>query len=140
MYQIRKGVFETNSSSTHSITFMSESEYDSWKNGEVYLNKVSPYDSSSKYVDKKFVTRDEATDILKQDKYYDDHFWDYIYNDANQSPEELDPEELNDEWLARCKIYTFKQYMWNDYLESDESSYITNSGEKIYAVCQYGND
>lgn len=134
MYQIRKGVFETNSSSTHSITFMSESEYDAWKNGEVYLNNT--YGSSSQYADKKFVTRDEAIDILKYDKYYDDHFWNYDYeSDVYPSPEELD-----DDGLAMCGIYTFKHYMWDSYLESDESSYVTDSGEKIYAVCKYGHD
>lgn len=38
MIQIRQGVFETNSSSTHSITIASESDFDKWKNGDVYLN------------------------------------------------------------------------------------------------------
>ena len=33
--QIRRSIFETNSSSTHSITMVSGSEYDKWKNGEL---------------------------------------------------------------------------------------------------------
>ena len=32
--QIRRGVFETNSSSTHSITMCMKSDYDRWSNGE----------------------------------------------------------------------------------------------------------
>lgn len=33
--QIRRGVFETNSSSVHSITMCSDSEFDRWENGEL---------------------------------------------------------------------------------------------------------
>ena len=32
--QVRKGLFETNSSSVHSLVLCSESEYEKWKNGE----------------------------------------------------------------------------------------------------------
>ena len=32
--QIRIGVFESNSSSTHSLTIVSEDEFKKWKNGE----------------------------------------------------------------------------------------------------------
>ena len=31
---VRKGVFETNSSSTHSLTMCSEDEFDQWKDGK----------------------------------------------------------------------------------------------------------
>lgn len=134
MYQIREGVFETNSSSTHSITFMSENEYDDWKNGDVYLNEVDSYDSTSEYVHKKFVTRDEATDILNCNEYYSDYFYDYIYDEAIPEPKELD-----DEGLARFHIYTFENYMNKD-LDTDINSYTTNTGEKVYTVCSYGWD
>lgn len=33
--QVRRGVFETNSSSTHSITICSKSEFEAWKRGEL---------------------------------------------------------------------------------------------------------
>ena len=35
MKTIRRGVFETNSSSTHSITIVSEEEFEQWKNGKL---------------------------------------------------------------------------------------------------------
>ena len=35
--QIRRGVFETNSSSTHSITLMMKKDYDRWQKGDLYL-------------------------------------------------------------------------------------------------------
>ena len=39
MKQIRHGVFETNSSSTHSITMCMKSDYDKWVNGELYWDR-----------------------------------------------------------------------------------------------------
>lgn len=39
MKQIRKGVFETNSSSTHSLTICTEDEYEAWKKGEFLLDE-----------------------------------------------------------------------------------------------------
>ena len=36
MKTMRQGCFETNSSSTHSITMCMESDFLKWKNGEMY--------------------------------------------------------------------------------------------------------
>lgn len=35
MEQVRQGIFETNSSSTHSLTMCTGSDYEKWKNGEL---------------------------------------------------------------------------------------------------------
>lgn len=37
---IRRGVFETNSSSTHSLTMCSENEYDKWERGKYIEAKI----------------------------------------------------------------------------------------------------
>lgn len=124
MLQIRKNVFETNSSSTHSITMCSKDDYDRWANGEVYLNEGWwGKDNESEYKDKKFVTRDEATDILSHDKYFDGI-----------------PEDVFDEELAEHEIYTIDEYSENDYLEWFENSYTTDSGETVVAFGLYGYD
>ena len=39
--QIRKGVFETNSSSEHSISIVKKSNFDQWKNGTLYAKRSS---------------------------------------------------------------------------------------------------
>lgn len=39
--QIRRGVFETNSSSVHSLTICSKEEYDKWKKGELLFDKYN---------------------------------------------------------------------------------------------------
>ena len=37
--QIRRGVYETNSSSTHSLTMCSEEEFEQWENGELLFDE-----------------------------------------------------------------------------------------------------
>ena len=69
MKQIRRGVFETNSSSTHSITMCSKEDYDKWESGDVYLNDGSGWASLSTNKDKQFVTKEEAIEILTNSKY-----------------------------------------------------------------------
>ena len=53
MKTIRRGVFETNSSSTHSITIMSEEDYDLW--GDEWLLNTE----TDKLVHKDSVTEDD---------------------------------------------------------------------------------
>lgn len=50
MRTLRTGVFETNSSSTHSITMCTQDEYDRWKDGELYYLEDS----------ERFVTKEEC--------------------------------------------------------------------------------
>lgn len=69
MIQIRKNVFETNSSSTHSMTIVKKEEYDKWVKGEYYL-----------WVDDwEFILKEEALvireDLFKQGK--DINKWDF---------------------------------------------------------------
>lgn len=128
MLQIRRNVFETNSSSTHSITMCSKDDYDRWINGEVYLNEGWwRNDNESKYKDKKFVTRDEAIDIIK----------------CNGGSIEYDDEchENFDEYIAEeYEIYTSDEYFENEYLESFKDSYTTDSGETVIAFGLFGYD
>lgn len=126
MKQIRYGVFETNSSSTHSLTICMKSDYEQWKNGKVYLNKFW-LSTTSKYKDKKFITKDEAIDILINNPYRD-------YSDYSK----LNKDELEESFREDC-IYTFDNYD-NDELEDYYESFITPNGEEIIAFGQYGYD
>lgn len=58
MKTIRKGVFETNSSSTHSLTICSAEEYEKWQKGEVLFSWKN-----------EFVTKEEAVEEIKQCDY-----------------------------------------------------------------------
>ena len=57
--QIRRGVFETNSSSVHSITMCSQDEYSKWERGEVLFDKWHD----------KFVNPSEVEEYKKDNKY-----------------------------------------------------------------------
>jgi hypothetical protein len=120
MRVIRKGVFETNSSSTHSITLCSKEEYDKWNNGELFLDK-------SWRAEKKFITKEEAIEKLKNNKY---NSYDNL---------DFDNEEKIVEAMRKEELYTPEDY-FDEYLESFESTYITKSGEEVIAFGQYGYD
>ncbi|NSK40626.1 hypothetical protein G5A99_17800, partial [Blautia wexlerae] len=60
--QIRRGVFETNSSSVHSLTMCTQSDYDRWKNGELiydyWEDKLIPLDDTDHHDDDRYYTYD----------------------------------------------------------------------------------
>lgn len=112
--QIRLGVFETNSSSTHSLTMCSGEEYEKWASGELLLN-------DNWNVDKQFVTKEEAIEYLKEKGYYD-------------------TEEDLSELLRDYEFYTQDVYFDNDYLEFFEETHTTSNGEKVVAFGRFGYD
>ena len=62
MLKIRQNVFETNSLSTHCIVIGTASDFEKWEDDEVYY-----YDSWK--AGKRFITKEEAIDRLKNSKY-----------------------------------------------------------------------
>lgn len=127
MKQTRYGVFETNSSSTHSITMCMKEDYDKWVNGETYLNEGRGWCSYSKYKDKQFVTKEEAIDIITNNK----------YPPANLITC-MDDDELI-ECFRENEIYTIENYE-NEYLENFEAKFTTPNGDAVVAFGQYGYD
>lgn len=86
-----------------------------------------PKENESEYKNKKFVTRDEAINLIK-------------YNDGDI---EYDKEyyESFDEYIAKeYDIYTIDEYFENEYLESFKDSYTTDSGETVIAFGLFGYD
>lgn len=122
MRQIRRGVFETNSSSTHSLTMMMKSDYDRWHKEELYLFDGYTYEWEFNQPVKGYLyTRDEAVEWAKKNKYYNDE-------------EEFDNEILKDVGFTS----------WDDegseYLEGFYEEFTTPSGETIVAFGEYGYD
>lgn len=116
MRSIRIGVFETNSSSTHSLTMCSSEDYSRWQKGEVYLN-----DWHANLP--KFCTKDEAIKFLadKNNTFYSEE-----YSDEN-------------DWLKENEIYTFENFFRDD-MEDFHDEFTTKSGEKVIAFGYYGHD
>ena len=120
--QIRRGVFETNSSSTHSLTMMMKSDYERWHNDKLYLYNGYGYGwEFNAPVKDKLYTRDEAIKFTKSNKWYKDEV-------------EIDDKLLREEGFIS----------WDDegseYLEGFYKEFTTPSGETIVAFGEYGYD
>lgn len=61
MIKVRNGIFETNSSSTHTLTFLTEDQYRGLHSGKLFYDRYS-----GKFVTSKFV---ETVDECERDRY-----------------------------------------------------------------------
>lgn len=131
MIQIRQNIFETNSSSTHSMTICLKSDYNLWREGKLYLN-TGAY-SNSEFASKTFVTLEEAKDIILKPR-------SYSYRSVS-----LDPEDINEEFMIHhgpeYSLYTEKAYDdSHEWLEWFDETFTTPSGEEIIAFGYFGYD
>lgn len=126
MFQVRRGTFETNSSSTHSMTMCMQDEYDAWKNGKLYFVS-EPYGSDSEFIKNNFVTFEEAQDIIVKHEY---------------DPKPL--EEITKEFIKEhgpdYYIHTYDDYLEDGNLEFFEGSFTTPGGETVVAFGGFGYD
>lgn len=140
MIQIRNNVFETNSSSTHSMTIVSRSKYNEWVDDDNIL--FYPEDNE-------FVTRDEAIESVRKidadhanSTWYnplDDYYWKndiedgIVYRNVDDVPNELVPM-----YLAHHGYYTFNMYNDDYDYEHFFQTYTSKSGDEIVAFGCYG--
>lgn len=121
--QIRRGVFETNSSSVHSLTMCSGEEYEKWENGEVLY-----------WGDKdKFVAKEDIIEQLKNERYS----WNNELCYPNVDWE--DEDEVNDIFSDE-NIQTCEEFFDNEYFETFKQRYTTPNGDKVVAFGYYGHD
>lgn len=135
--QIRRGVFETNSSSTHSLTMCSKEDYDKWVNGELMFDR---YNKVLVEMNIEITEHDKA----EAKKLYERNKTKY-WKEWNQ----LSEDEVN-EWYDKYmyehnKIDTYRYNTYDDffedeYLETYEERYTTKNGEVIVAFGHYGYD
>lgn len=120
MIQIRKNVFETNSSSTHSLVMAVKSEFDKWVADEYYYCK-----SWWKY------SEEHAPEAFKG-KFKQGGFFPVAEVDAYYEAlgEDRDPYDFQ----------TYDEFCDDEYLEYEDYSYTTPSGEVIVAVAKHGYD
>lgn len=127
MKTVRLGTFETNSSSTHSITMCMESDYEKWKNGEMYWHRWN-----DKLVSKEEVEKEMAK---LRDEFIADN---------------PDFDENNEEWKEELEQYINEDKMYYTYEEFNDYNYIeyetfvdtfeTPQGEKVVSFGYYGSD
>ena len=136
MIQARLNVFETNSSSTHNCTIMSDKDYQAFVNGELYINR-SYVSSTSKFTNNDYVTREQIIDIYENAKYEEyrqraDDLKLRVNNDDGCFDDYLYDEGLFDEFTP----YAY----WGNNLETDKTTFTTEHGDLIHILCEYGYD
>jgi len=111
MLQMRRGTFETNSSSVHSLTIVSKEEFDKFKNGEYYMD-----------YNENFISLED----IKME----------ILEDGNKIPDNED--EFNN--LLRDMEYRTYENFAGEYYEEFETHHTTKNGDKIVAFGYYGDN
>lgn len=130
--QIRRGVFETNSSSVHSITMCLKSDYDKWETDDLFLFTGSGwgYPDDNKPQKNHFYTKEEAISFEKSSRYAPSE--DFDWDDEGSVTEMLHDNEWYD--------YDY----WYDYYCSEyeifEDCLTTPNGEDVIAFGYYGSE
>lgn len=121
--QIRRGVFETNSSSVHSLTMCSGEEYKKWENGEFLYWKDKD----------RFGTREDIVEAMKNKRYS----WNnkLCYPDVNWEDEDEVDDIFSDEGVQTCEEF-FDNYEF----ETFKQHHMTPNGEEVVAFGYYGHD
>ena len=124
MKVIRLGVFETNSSSTHTMVIMPEEDFEKWKSGEILRFKW----------DDTFVSKEEAEEIINKLKV------DYA-KEYKVDVDDIEVYDLSDD----DNYYEKVPLAYEDFddwmnLEGGINHYKTKGGEDLVILCWYGYD
>ena len=118
---VRRGLFETNSSSIHSITMCSDDEWSKWVNGETYFDRVC----------KKFYELNEDIERARACQSWDEA-WDLYESDKRN------------EYFHDCyhRFLTYEEFNDWEYIdfETYDAEYTTDNGETVHAFGYYGHD
>lgn len=112
---IRKGVFETNSSSVHSLVFLSEEEMKKVRNNSAFVDFWA-----ERLVTKEMIEKD-GIEVYIPDVCY--HLLDrdgFMEKSADEQMKEI------------------IDYLYSRELEQASYKHVTKSGETIYAYCEFG--
>lgn len=121
---IRKSTFETNSSSTHSLTMCIKSDFDKWKNGEMVL-----------YADEELVLKEEYDrEIEKLRQEYIERHPDFDKNNED------DVEQLKEYLYYENEYKTYDEWEDDEYFETYIEYYTTPNGEEVVSFGKYGYD
>ena len=115
---IRCGVFETNSSSVHSLTMCTDKEWEAWNNGELYLYNES------------LITKEKLIAIMKERSWWGSF-------DFDKMTDEEWEEFCDDHWIYTKK--SWEKHVEDGYYETFSGRCTTPGGETIHAFGYYGH-
>ena len=133
--QIRRGVFESNSSSTHSLTICSEEEFEQWKKGELLFDE---WDSES-FVKANSLSDDDKKCAAQDYENHKDEFSKDWSNLSESAKEKYYTKYAKENNIVDENAKTYEE--WQDSnLETFVGRYTSKSGDKIVAFGKYGYD
>lgn len=120
---VRKGVFETNSSSTHTMIMCTDEEYQKFEDGEMLIY----------WMDEELFSYDDIVDLIADD-YYKDKF--------SESGIDITDKRAVVKWAAANidDLQDADDFYDDTCLETFSQSFTTESGEKVVAFGKYGYD
>lgn len=123
MIQIRKCVFETNSSSTHSITIYNDEDYQKAENGEGYIYKYGGIEGT--VLDKNQVIEGIHSQCIR-------------YNKRAEDADELLSMDEKDFCNYVEKFGYYPSDYYDPYLETNWNEYKLPTGETLHIKCVFG--
>lgn len=129
MINVRHGVFETNSSSVHTLVLCTEDQYKQMEQGKVLLDYQGRH-----------YTINEAINLVEKrinanPKIYDQEEIDFIKNINDKSENQIIT------WLKDHEsFFTLEDYLDNEYYETFKTEMTTPGGEKVIAFGFYGQN
>lgn len=133
MRQVRHNIFETNSSSTHSLTICTKDEYNNWLNGNVLFDR-----DMNKFVENVTISSQqykEAENYYNRNKlsYYKD--WKDL---SDKEKEDYTVKYLKDTGEYDDTLYTHEEWVDSVEYETFRQDFTTPSGDKMVAFGYYG--
>ena len=101
-FQVRRGVFEPNSSSVHSITMCSASDFDNWRTGGLVFDR---WNDCLTYI------TDEIANSMSDEK-SDDFYRYYTFNDFFSDYEKMEYETFEGSFITKSgeEVVAFGYY------------------------------
>ncbi len=139
MRQVRSSVFETNSSSTHSLTICTVEEFEKWKNGEMLFDRYEECLTERKAVINVDIEEVKNRYTSTKGMYWKD--WDQL---SDEERNQYYKNYVDNKRRQSDDDYRYQKYIdWhNEYngLKLFTQSYTSPSGDKFVAFGKYGYD
>lgn len=132
--QIRHGVFETNSSSTHSVALLSDEEYKKYQNEEIILSRYGEFITKDEFEKKKKKAMERAVKNITE-AWDDKNHWRYDSLHRHYNSLEAAIENINEEEVYEDELYSYDED--NMEIEHVEREF---NGVKVHALSVYGYD